>query len=406
MSQREPSQREPSQREPSHHEPSHHEPSHHEPSHHEPSRAELLTDSERVKAVRFAVERALRAPSVHNTQPWLFETDGTTVRLRADRTRQLTALDPRGRELAQSLGAALLNLRVALAARSWRAVVERLPDPADPDLFAVVQVVPGRPETDLADLDPAISRRRTNRRRFEPEPVPDALLRRLATVAAEEQTHLVPVVTDDHRRLVARLTQQADAWQNADPAYRAELRRWTTRSERDRDGVPRSVVPRVDGGAHDEVPLRDFDTTGEAQLPGETGSGVRQTLVLLTTPADDPLSWLRSGEAMERVLLELTQEGFVAGPLTQPIEVALTRSQLRSALSWGTHPQMLLRIGRAAGTPRTARRPSGEVLHDTGPREPAGTPPAGAPVAPSDRPVGPVPPRRPMPDGRGGTVWI
>jgi hypothetical protein len=376
-------------------------PAHPTPARSGRSSAEVLTESERVKAVRFAVERALRAPSVHNTQPWLFGTDGSTVELRADRTRQLTALDPRGRELAQSLGAALLNLRVALAARSWRAVVDRLPDPADPELFAVVRVEPGRPEADLADLDPAISRRHTNRRRFSPDPLPEQLLRRLATVAAEEGAELVPVVSDDHRQLVARLTQQADAWQNADPAYRAELRRWTTRAEQDRDGVPRSAVPRVDGTARDDVPLRDFDTTGTAQLPGETHSDVRQTLVLLTTPADDPLSWLRSGEAMERVLLELTQEGFVAGPLTQPIEVPLTRSQLRAALSWGAHPQMLLRLGRAAVTAPTARRPRGEVLEDTAPPEPArarSTSPVPPPTAEHDR--------HPVPDGRGGTVWI
>jgi hypothetical protein len=47
--------------------------------------------------------------------------------------------------------------------------------------------------------------------------------------------------------------------------------------------------------------------------------------------------------------------------MTQPIEVPLTRSQLRSALSWGAHPQMLLRVGRAAPTPATPRRGVADV---------------------------------------------
>lgn len=361
------------------------------------------TDPELLGALRYAVERALRAPSVHNTQPWQLETDGRSVRLRADRTRQLTAVDPRGRELVQSVGAALLNLRVALAARSWACEIDRLPDPDDPDLLALVHPVPGRPEAELAPLDPAIARRRTNRRQFTPETVPPDVLRRLAATCAAEETELVPVVSEDHRRLVARLTQQADEWQNADNAYRAELRRWTTRPASARDGVPAAAVPHVDGAAHDDLPLRDFDTTGTGGLPAGTTSGVTGTLVLLATLADEPGAWLRSGEAMERMLLELTQLGYAASPVTQAVEVPLTRSQLRAALSWGAHPQLLLRIGRAAATPATPRRRQDEILHG----DEALVPPPRAARAPQGERV-PAPARRPHPvsDGRGGTTWI
>src|SRR5688500_15821564 len=134
--------------------------------------------SARSAAIRHAVGRALKAPSLHNSQPWRFLVEDDTVSVRADRSRQLLAIDPRGRELVMSIGAALLNLRVGLAWRAWGADVRRLPDRDDPDLMAVVRVVPGSPETALAGLDPAIVRRRTNRRRFGPEQLPDDLLRR------------------------------------------------------------------------------------------------------------------------------------------------------------------------------------------------------------------------------------
>src|SRR3712207_7767273 len=41
------------------------------------------------------------------------------VEARADRSRQLTVIDPLGRELLQSVGAAVFNVRVALSARGW-----------------------------------------------------------------------------------------------------------------------------------------------------------------------------------------------------------------------------------------------------------------------------------------------
>ena len=118
-------------------------------------------------------------------------------------------------------------------------------------------------------------------------------------------------------------------------------------------------------------------------------------MVLLSTRSDDRYAWLRSGEALERVLLELTAGDWVAGPLTQPIEVPLTRTQLRAALTWDAHPQMLLRIGRAAPTPRTPRRPRAEVVANS--RRPE-------PVPPPEPPA--TGPRHAVPDGRGGTTWI
>jgi nitroreductase len=313
-------------------------------------------------ALEQATHLAVLAPSVHNTQPWLLELHDDRLVIRADRSRQLPALDPTGRELVQSVGAALFNARVGLAAAGWDADVDRCPDPADPDLLAVVRCASRAPDAALAALAPAVPRRRTNRRAFLPGEVPDGVLRGLAAGAAEEGAVLVPVLREAHRRLLGRLTQQAERLQAAEPGYRAELRRWTTRRPEDGDGVPAAAVPHVDGRQHDDLPLRDFDTGGRGGLPAETASGVNGTLVVLATWSDDPHAWLESGEAMQRVLLELTALGLAASPFTQLIEVPLTRTQLRSALAWDAHPQLILRIGHADPTPPTPRRRVSEVV--------------------------------------------
>ena len=91
--------------------------------------------------------------------------------------------------------------------------------------------------------------------------MPDEVVRRLTEIAERDGVLIVPVVHESHRRLVARLTRQADRLQNADPAYRAELRTWTTRAS-ERDGVPAAAVAPVDRGPHENVPLRGFDTQG------------------------------------------------------------------------------------------------------------------------------------------------
>jgi|tagenome__1003787_1003787.scaffolds.fasta_scaffold20950384_2 nitroreductase len=313
-------------------------------------------------ALERGAQLAVLAPSVHNTQPWILELHDDRLVIRADRSRQLAALDPTGRELVQSLGAALFNIRVGLAADGWDADVDRLPDPGDPDLLAVVRCRAAEPDAALARLAPVIPLRRTNRRAFGPGDMADDVLRSLTAEAAAEAALLVPVLRDGHRRLLARLTQQADRLQNAEPAYRAELLRWTTRRPVDGDGVPAAAVPRRDGSRHDDLAMRDFDTTGAGGLPAETGSGVEGTPLVLATRFDDPLAWLHCGEAMQRVLLGLTAMGWTARPFTQLIEVPLTRTQLRSALAWDAHPQLILRAGRADPTPATPRRRISEVV--------------------------------------------
>src|SRR3954470_4131685 len=155
------------------------------------------------EALEYAVDQGRQAPSVHNTQPWSFVLLPAQLELRADRSRQLAVLDPDGRELTMSVGAALLQIRGAVAARHLVADVDRLPDPAQPDLMAVVRAVGGQPDPVLGRLNRAVPRRHTNPRPFEPATVPEEDLERLARAVTAEGAMLVPVRSRADRDLVA-----------------------------------------------------------------------------------------------------------------------------------------------------------------------------------------------------------
>jgi nitroreductase len=321
-------------------------------------------------ALRRAAVRATLAPSVHNTQPWRFTIHGDELEIYADRSRQLHVLDPTTRQLTISCGCALLNARVSLAADDLAVMVERNPDPARPELVARITAPEkwGTDQPELAVLDRVIELRQTNRRRFFDDAVPPDLLELLERSASEERADLVVVRDPDQRLSVAALSQRADGIENLNPAYRAELRAWTSDDPARRDGVPNTVVPHVDAGSGDEVPIRDFDTHGAGALPTQTRSSKEQCLVLLCTQGDSPADWLRAGEALERVLLEITRHGYVASPLTQVTEVAATRAELRRELRLTGYPHVLLRIGRAPVTAASRRRRLVDVLVEDGAR--------------------------------------
>jgi len=84
---------------------------------------------------------AVRAPSIHNTQPWAWRLDNGELTLLADRSRQLEVADPDGHSLLISCGAALHLTDVALRADGWQIETTLMPDPSDRDALALFHPV-------------------------------------------------------------------------------------------------------------------------------------------------------------------------------------------------------------------------------------------------------------------------
>jgi nitroreductase len=313
-----------------------------------------------------AVEHALLAPSVHNTQPWRWRIRGDRVELHADRGRHLAATDPDGRDLLLSCGAALHHLRVALAARGLAAAVERLPDPEDSDHLATVTVADAPADAADAALFRATLRRRTDRRRMSHRPVPAAVLEDLVAAARHGGAELVPGTDPGLRdRIVDALVEAAERQRWA-PGYGAELQLWTRRTPGGRDGVGvASIAPTLEEGS---TPMRTFPSHGRlAQprpAPGQGGDEDAAELLVLVTPADGPADRLRAGEALSAVLLAATGHGLATTPLSQATEVAPAREALGRTLPG--HPQIIVRVGWPASTaeelPSTPRRDLRSVL--------------------------------------------
>jgi nitroreductase len=309
-------------------------------------------------ALSACLRAAIGAPSVHNSQPWLFRPRRTGVDVLIDRRRQLKVADPDGREMHVSVGAALFNLRVAMLAEGRQPLVSLLPDPHEPDLAATVMVGPAVPApADIRTLAEAIPRRQTNRRPFWSMPIPEAVLDAVVAAAHAEGGRLV-VVDPATRSAVLSLARHADRQQRSDPGYRAELAQWTAAGPGRADGVPAEVFgPRPELAA---LPLRDYDRAHRtdrrvARFEAEP------TLAVLYTFGDDRQDWLRAGQALERVLLTATVHGVATTPLTQAVEVSQLR-KLVSASSERHVVQSIIRLGYAGRVARTPRRPLADVL--------------------------------------------
>jgi len=316
--------------------------------------------------IEAALALAIRAPSVHNSQPWRWRVGAEYVDLFIDPARRLPRVDPAGRGMLLSCGVALQHFTVALSALGWATEVHRFPDPRNSNHVARIDIVDSSTsEADIA-LAAAIPHRRTDRRSFSSWPVPGADVATLAALAARAGVMLRRVADEGE---LAEVVAHAVREHISDPAYLEELTMWSGRHGAE-SGVPARNTPAPQKSVAGKSGLFSARVFANPVLEQPTGVEARDdagVVLILATATDDQLALLRAGEATGAVLLSATAMGLASCPLTEPLEIAATRAEIRTKLLGEEgFPQMLLRIGWAAVNadplPTTPRRPLADVV--------------------------------------------
>ncbi len=321
--------------------------------------------------VQAALEVAVRAPSIHNTQPWRWRLEDDGLLLLADRERQLSVADPDGHSLLVSCGAALHLTELALRAAGWRFESSYLPDAADPDLLAWIRPV-GRtdPDEQLASQVDAARRRRCDRRPFAEGQIDDDARNELRSAGRDSSAYVDFPDTPERHVELAVAVSWADRIERNDEAYLAEMRRWLRDPDVHTlvDGVPVEAIPRVpvDAPRHTDIPLRDFEVGVSGRQLIEHGVDEHPLIAVVFTETSELRDHLRAGMSMMRLMVRADLLGLSSCPLSQAVDFAAFRARLQARMGWIGYPQMILRFGRPA-TPitdllLTPRRPVADVL--------------------------------------------
>ncbi|MEM9664369.1 MAG: nitroreductase family protein [Bacteroidota bacterium] len=307
--------------------------------------------------LRYCLNYAVLAPSSRNTQPWLFRMREGCVELFADRTRRMPQLDPDGRWMVMSCGAALFHLRTALRHYGFAPRVRTFPDLEEVNLLS--RVSPGasyEPTTQDHRLFQAITKRGTHRASFDDRPVPDAELDQLRAAVLAEGAVAHMVTNPEERHGLTQLIEEGQRWQAEQHALQQELAVWAEEMRPQRD------PPATRWGAwkerrQDEEPVRRVRRRDIEQAP---------VLVVLTSDRDNAVEWLQMGQAVDHLLLQAADYGLHASFLNAPLEVQALRTQVAHMLGTSRYPHIILRLGYAHHADHTARRPvSARMLPDT-----------------------------------------
>lgn len=312
---------------------------------------------------RFLLRYAVLAPSGHNTQPWKFAVRDSDVLVFRDPTRRLPQADPDDRELVMSLGAAVMNLRVAAAQYGLSSRVEAA---GDDDLVARVHLEQtGAGDPELAVMFPALAARRTWR------------LPMMGDVLASEDRAALSVVTDlgeaalrlivdgPERRALEELIDQGDLNRMSDKAFRRELSQWMRPAgTHATDGMAGDALG-LRGLASDIAPwtTRTFDM-GKHVAEADVALAKDSAGLAVVLSDDTRTGLLDAGQLMERFVLTAALHDVAYSFFNLPVEVPALREAMRTLLGARMWPQLLLRFGYpvAEDLRPSARRPLKDVL--------------------------------------------
>lgn len=310
------------------------------------------------------IRYAIMAPSGHNTQPWKFRLQGNMIRIFPDASRKLPVVDPLDRELYISLGCALENLIIAAGHEGYRASVEE----SFEEGVISLNIEPADGKTDNDHLFNAISLRQSTRRQYDGSPIPEADMKKLASLPLEQGVSALFVTDPEKIENIIGLVKEGNNIQMNDRDFMQELISWIRFNEaeanRYHDGLSSKATgspssPRMIG----KLFMKFFLNAKAQSKKDEKYIRSSSALMVVLSENDDMVSWINTGRSFERLALCATALGIKNAHINQPCEVPELKKKLQKLLSAGNlHPQLILRLGYAEPLPGSPRRPVSEVI--------------------------------------------
>ena len=305
----------------------------------------------------FMIENACKAPSGHNTQPWLFKIRKAEIDIYPDFSKELPVVDHNHRELFVSLGCAVENLCVAAREKGYHTEVKVIKD-------SFIRVLLTKDKKKQSDsLFPQIALRQTNRSVYDGREIPEDSIKILKNIPIEPSIsiYFYKRGSVNYERL-ADMVYRGNSLQMNNEAFKTELTTWMRYNKKHqnktRDGlsyatfgapnVPRFIAKFVMSKAINEKAQNKEDRKKIASS---------SHFVLFTTKDDTVEQWVGLGRVLERILLCSTAMGIVNAYLNQPNEESDVAKDMVARLQIpNEHPTILIRLGYGKKMPYSLRR--------------------------------------------------
>lgn len=309
----------------------------------------------------FMVGRAVKAPSGHNTQPWLFKINDTSIEVHPDLKKSLPVVDPDNRELFISLGCAIKNLQIAASVKGYVC-----------DIFVsgkgVTTIYLSKGNGDES-LYSQIDLRQTNRRIYNGALINDYVIQKLCNIPSGNSVHIhyYKQRTSDFIK-ISDMILQGNTIQMSDNSFLAELKAWMRYNKREavnkRDGLSYAVfgAPNLPRWLSKSI-IKNMLNGKQQNKSDRKKIQSSSHFALFTTETNTITDWINLGQYLQHFLLTCTKMGIACAFLNPPCELEKLSVDLAKSLNiQNEYPAIILRIGYAKPMPYSLRKADAEAI--------------------------------------------
>lgn len=309
------------------------------------------------------ISHAIKAPSGHNAQPWLFELQSDKIIISPNFEKMLPAVDANNRELFISLGCATENLCLAASTLQYSTKVEV-------DSIGRISVQLQKSNDITPDiLFDQIEKRQTNRSKYNGAKISEEtisnILQQIQTL--ENSIYAWAKNTTEFEQLTD-FVLQGNKLQMNNKAFKDELLSWIRFNKKHAENTNDGISYAVMGAPNLPKYITKFFVKSALNSKSQNKTDLKKInssshLLLLTSKENNIASWIETGRILQRLLLTLTQNNIAVAYLNQPCEEQELNKKMQIQLPINNQkPQILLRLGYAKPMPYSKRKKLTEVL--------------------------------------------
>lgn len=280
------------------------------------------------EVIRFIIRAGIQAPSGDNAQPWKFSFNDNTIFLYLDKEADNSFFNINQIASIISCGAVLENMRIAASAFDLKAKINHLPSGVEDDLMASIKLFYNESSRD--PLFASIWKRNTNRTFYEKKPITSLVLHDLKKSISDISGAKIDfVVEKDKLKKLAKIIYKTDRIRTENRSlheYFGKMIRYThEESIEKRDGLP---LKNLEAGFAGELFLKATRPWFFMNLMNKAGIGRMvafhsfksiinsSAAALLAVDGMTPKDFLKGGQALERIWLNITRQGLSMQPMT------------------------------------------------------------------------------------------
>jgi hypothetical protein len=307
------------------------------------------------------ISYAIRAPSTHNSQPWLFRLQANSVSVFYDEKLKLPQADNDGRDLYVSIGCMLENMRIAAAHFGFSSTVTFSINEVTHHIAEVVFIknsisISSRDEKLFETIPIRVNARGV----FISDKVPNNSQESVLSIVDEFKSENISVklmIEKSNINQIAEITQEAMHEAYSNPAFRAEMSSWMNSNiSLKKQGLPGYslkmplIVSLIIPFLIRYLNMGKF--LGKLNLKSLSSAPM---IVILSSP-NKKESWISIGQCAERIMLYLQSQKLQTSIYVGSIEMGELYKKVQKLTGGTDRPQFVFAVGKIPGIHRITPR--------------------------------------------------